>query len=139
MHGQASNGEEVVTRGSRRPLPHLGSGTWVPGCRWGEEVCRGGVCMDWHRHVCAGATLTARILSISLAQRHWRRLRAPTAEMRLLLQQKHARLFCTQAAAQSQTAPGSQQAPLALLPGQASRSCLTHVLGPWAVDDDPAS
>lgn len=64
--------------------------------------------MDRHRQVCAVATLTARILSVSLAQRHRRRLRAPTAEMQLLLQQKHVRLFCTQAAAQNQTAPGSQ-------------------------------
>lgn len=53
----------------------------------------GGRCVGRHRQVCAGASpirlaLTARILSVWLTRRPRPRLRAPAAEMRLLLQQK---------------------------------------------------
>lgn len=51
------------------------------------------ICVDMYKQVCAGASplrlaLTTRILSVWLTRRPRPRLKAPTAEMRLLLQQE---------------------------------------------------
>lgn len=87
-------GKEVVIGGSQE----------VPSLIWALEISspaatgvgrwgRGGIYVDTYRQVYAGAcpirlALTTRILSVWLTRRPRPRLRAPTAEMRLLLQQK---------------------------------------------------
>lgn len=94
------------------------------------EMWRGGGCVDRHRRVCAGASpfrlaLTARILSVWLTRRPRPRLRAPAAEIRLLLQQKGVCLaLALQAAVQGHPAPG--------LPVQTPGPASKHSPGPWA-------
>ena len=78
--------DDEVAGGSRVPPPPCAR-------RHRAEMWQGGCCVGRYRWVCAGASpirlaLTARILSVWLTRRPRPRLRAPTAEMRLLLQQK---------------------------------------------------
>lgn len=70
------------------PRPYLGSRICVPHCHWSDVAGEGSV---W---ICTGGAspirlaLTTRILSVWLTRRPRPRLKAPTAEMRLLLQQR---------------------------------------------------